>query len=243
VDVPLESRSPLPLYYQLERALRERIRRGELRRGTPIPGEMELAEEFGVSRGTIRQALDRLVRAGLIVRERGRGSFVAGAPIEYPMGRFYSFAHEMAERGIAESSKVLAQAQARAPGSVARALGLGAGRAAVRIVRLRFAGEDPLLLETSYLPKDLGASLLRADLTHGSIYDVLERDGVRVTGMTEQVRPVVLGARHASTLRVPEGSPAFAVERVVTAGDDPVEWRLTLAPGSRVTLTAEWGSR
>jgi len=102
----LEPSSPLPLYHQLERVLAERIADGRYRDG--FPGDLDLAAEFSVSRGTVRQALDRLARSGLIVRHQGRGSFVA-APLEYPLGRFYRFAHEMHVRGIPESSRVLAR--------------------------------------------------------------------------------------------------------------------------------------
>src|SRR5882724_3678231 len=149
----LEPSSPLPLYHQLERVLADRIAEGRYR--DAFPGDLELAAEFSVSRGTVRQALDRLARSGLIVRHQGRGSFVAPA-LEYPLGRFYSFAHEMEERGIPESSRVLARGIVRAPAAPATALGLRRGDRVLRIVRLRLAGDRPLLLETSHLPEDIG---------------------------------------------------------------------------------------
>jgi len=239
--VALEHASPLPLYHQLERALGERIARGEYETGEAIPGELELAREFGVSRGTIRQAIDRLVRSGLIVRQRGRGSFVARGPIDYPLGSFYSFAHEMAGRGIEESSEVLLQRRARPPAAVVRALALPAGVTTVRIVRLRLAGQRPFLLETSHVPEALSPSLLAADLSRGSIYDVLEADGVRLTRITEHVRSVSLDLRQADVLRARAGSPGFALERLGVAGDVPAEFRLVIAPGDRVRLTATWG--
>src|ERR1700746_1564166 len=120
----LEPSSPLPLYHQLERVLSERIADGRYREG--FPGDLELAAEFSVSRGTVRQALDRLARSGLIIRQQGRGSFVA-APLEYPLGRFYRFAHEMHVRGIPESSRVLARGAIRRRGGGA---GPGPGRPA-----------------------------------------------------------------------------------------------------------------
>lgn len=236
----LEPASPLPLYHQLERAIGERIARGEYETGEAIPGELELAREFGVSRGTIRQAMERLVRSGLIVRQRGRGSFVARGPIDYPLGSFYSFAHHMAGRGIEESSRVLLQRRARPPAAVGRALALPPGATTVRIVRLRLAGR-PFLLETSHVPDALAPSLLEADLSRGSIYDVLEADGVRLTRITEQVRSVSLDLRQAEVLRARPGSPGFALERLGVAGDVPVEFRQVIAPGDRVRLTATWG--
>lgn len=235
----LEPSSPLPLYHQLERVLAERIAEGRYRDG--FPGDLELAAEFGVSRGTVRQALDRLSRSGLIVRHQGRGSFVA-APLEYPLGRFYHFAHDMQVRGIPESSRVLARGIVKAPAAVATALGLGRGDRVLRIVRLRMAGERPLLLETSHFPDDVGAPLRFVDLSAGSLYDLLEHSGVRLSRVTEEVHPVSLRADEAEPFGLPARVPAFAVERVALAGERPVEHRLVLAPGDRVTLTASWGN-
>src|SRR2546423_6602026 len=133
----LEPSSPLPLYHQLERVLAERIAEGHYRDG--FPGDLDLAAEFSVSRGTVRQALERLARSGLIVRHQGRGSFVA-APLEYPLGRFYRFAHEMQARGIPESSRVLARGIVRAPAAVAAALGLAPGDPLAPAGRLGLGG-------------------------------------------------------------------------------------------------------
>ena len=234
----LEPSSPLPLYHQLERVLAERIADGRYRDG--FPGDLELAAEFSVSRGTVRQALDRLARSGLIVRHQGRGSFVA-APLEYPLGRFYRFAHEMQVRGIPESSRVLARGVVRAPAAVAGALGLPRGERVLRVVRLRLAGERPLLLETSHFPDDVGAPLRFADLSEGSLYDLLEGSAVRLSRVTEEVHPVALREEEAMPFGLPAGAPAFAVERLAFAAERPVEHRLVLAPGDRVTLTASWG--
>src|SRR5437764_5930050 len=145
----LEPSSPLPLYHQLERVLAERIAEGRYRDG--FPGDLELAAEFSVSRGTVRQALDRLARSGLIVRHQGRGSFVA-APLEYPLGRFYHFAHDMQVRGIPESSRVLARAVVRAPAAGAAALGHSRGERPSRIIRLRLAGQLLLSHDNSPFP-------------------------------------------------------------------------------------------
>jgi GntR family transcriptional regulator len=235
----LEPSSPLPLYHQLERVLAERIAEGRYRDG--FPGDLELAAEFSVSRGTVRQALERLSRSGLIVRHQGRGSFVA-APLEYPLGRFYHFAHDMQVRGIPESSQVLARGVVRAPATVQAALGLARGDRVLRIVRLRLAGELPLLLETSHFPEDVGAPLRFVDLSAGSIYDLLEQSGVRLSRVSEEVHPVALSADEAGAFGLPEGVPAFAVERIALAGERPVEHRLVLGPGDRVTLTASWGN-
>lgn len=236
----LEKSSPVPLYHQLEQLLADRIARGLYRDG--LPGEPELVMEFGISRGTVRQALDRLTRRGLIVRQQGRGSFVSPLPLEYPIGRFYHFAHEMSERGIVQSSRVLVAASARTPARIARRLRIDPRSRSVRVVRLRLAGDRPLLLETSHIPETLAGSLLHTDLSRASIYDVLEGGGVHLTRVTEEVRAVTLRAEDAEPFRLAPGTPAFSVERLAWAGEIPAEHRLVLAPADRVTLTASWGN-
>ncbi len=240
MSMALEHASPVPLYYQLERQLADRIASGTYSGG--LPGELELMSEFAVSRGTVRQALERLARRGLIVRQRGRGSFVAPIPFEYPVGRFYRLAHELSERGIAESSRLLGRATVRPPARVARRLGLAVGTRCLRLVRLRLAGDRPLLLETSHLPDGLAPSLLHVDLSHGSIYDVLEQDGVHLTRVTEEVNGVVLRAEEAEPFGLEPGVPALALERLTWTADRVAEHRLVLAPSDRVTLTATWGA-
>ena len=236
----LEKSSPVPLYHQLERLLADRIARGLYRDG--LPGEPELVLEFGISRGTVRQALDRLTRRGLIVRHQGRGSFVSPLPLEYPLGRFYHFAHEMNERGIEQSSQVLLAASTRTPARIARRLRTDSRSRSVRVVRLRLAGNRPLLLETSHIPETLAGTLLDTDLSRVSIYDVLETNGVHLTRVTEEVRAVTLRPDEADPFELASGTPAFAVERLAWAGEIPIEHRLVLAPADRVTLTASWGN-
>jgi GntR family transcriptional regulator len=236
----LDVSSPLPLYHQLERVVAERIAKGHY--GDGLPSEPDLGAEFGVSRGTVRQALDCLARAGLIVRCRGRGSFVAPVPIEYPFGRFYRFAHEISERGMSESSEVLAKEHVGTPGAVARRLGLAPGARSLRIVRLRHVGERPLLLEISHIPNRFAAPLLHADLSHGSIYDVLEDHGVHLTRMTEDVQAVNLDGEQANHFGVGRGAPALALDRLAWAGRWAAEHRWGVAPSDRVSLTATWGA-
>ena len=148
----------------------------------------------------------------------------------------------MQVRGIPESSQVLARAVVKAPAAVAAALGLARGDKVLRIVRLRLAGDRPVLLETSHFPDDVGAPMRFAELSAGSLYDLMEQGGVHLSRVSEEVHPVALRAEEAEPFGLPAGVPAFAVERIALAGERPVEHRLVLAPGDRVTLTASWGN-
>jgi GntR family transcriptional regulator len=112
----------------------------------------------------------------------------------------------------------------------------------VRLVRLRLAGDRPLLLETSHIPEPLAPALRDVDLTRGSLYDVLEAGGVRLNRVTEEVRAVTLAGGEAAPFGLAAAAPALALERLAWAQDRAVEHRLVLAPSDRVTLTAAWGA-
>jgi len=103
----LDEKSPVPLYHQLSQILREKIEQEEWKEGEQIPTELELCEEFGLSRGTVAQALRELEDEGLVYRKQGRGTFVAEKKLSLDLSHFYSFARDMEARGQRFYSKIL----------------------------------------------------------------------------------------------------------------------------------------
>src|SRR5690349_13733995 len=153
----VRARQGVPLHSRLEGTLRGLIRDGRIPTGAVLPGELELAAQMGVSRHTVRHALGVLTNEGLLRRERGRGTTVVSSDpppvIERSLGSFYAFAWEARARGASQRSYVLERKVIHAdPGLTAR-LELIAGTEIERIVRVRTADEDPLVLETAYLPR------------------------------------------------------------------------------------------
>ena len=232
-----------PLHTQLEGGLRTLIRSGQLPPGAALPGELDLAAVLGLSRHTIRHALGVLASEGLLVRERGRGTRVlAGGStvIERTLGSFYAFAWEADARGVEHHSVVLELSNTEATTPLVNRLRLGADRRVRRIVRIRSAGGEPLVLETAYFPSALVEDLDYAVLEHGSVYDELERSrGIRATGASETIRPTVLTRAIARLLEVPLASPAFLVERTTWAGDRPMEWQESVVRGDRYLYSVE----
>jgi GntR family transcriptional regulator len=229
-----------PLHRQLESALRRLIHAGTLRPGASLPGEHELAAELGLSRHTIRHSLGVLAAEGLVRRQRGRGggTHVLDAVLPPPMierslPTFYAFAWEV--RGADHRSFVLERKTlASVSGDLAVRLAVGRGDPVERIVRLRTADGEPLLLETAYHPARLSAGLDQTVLEQGSLYDTLERlHGMRVVHARETIRPITLGRPAARLLSVRVGSPAFMVERHTFAEDGPIEWRQSTVRGDR----------
>ena len=154
MSVPaIDKSSPIPYYAQLKDALREKIEHGEWKAGDQIPSEPDLCRLFAVSRTVIRQALKDMAYEGLIVREKGKGTFVAEPKIsESLIQNLTGFYQDMLERGQAPYSKVLKQAVIPASPKVAKYLSLAPGSLVIEIQRLRFVQDEPIVLVTTYLP-------------------------------------------------------------------------------------------
>jgi GntR family transcriptional regulator len=233
-----------PLHSQVEAGLRRLIRSGQIHSGTALPGELELAAELHLSRHTIRHALNALASEGLLRRERGRGTRVV-APAddgvtERSLGRFYAFAWELSARGVEQRSYILSRESLNAPRDVARHLSLASGAQIERIARLRTARDEPMVIETAFLPAALARSLTSEVLEFGSIYDELERTfGLRITRAHETIRPTVLNRALAKLLGVRAGSAAFQVERTTWSDRGPVEWQESLIRGDRYLYSVD----
>jgi GntR family transcriptional regulator len=205
---------------------------------------MELVHSLGVSRHTVRHALGTLVADGLLRRRRGSGTTVVSTepapPIERSLGNFYAFAREVRRRGAEHRSEVLERDTLSAPEAIAERLRLRAGSPVERIVRLRRADHEPLVLETAYLPGELACLLDSRALEREAIYDVLERvSGLTIARAQEDIRPVVLDRAAARLLGVKVGSPAFQVERTTWAEQRPIEWQQSLVRGDRYLYSIE----
>lgn len=238
----LDRGSPVPLWAQLRDDLRRRLEAGAF--DDAFPGELMLAEEYKVSRHTVRAALQELRADGIVVTGRGRRPRIAGqAAITQPLGTLYSLFASAEAAGLRQTSVVLAR-DLRADGVVADRLGLEGSTPLFHLQRLRLAGGEPLALDTVWLPAEIAAPLMDADFTHTGLYDELAtRAGVRVEGGREHIRAVVPTLAERRLLEIPPATAALAIDRLGHTAGRPVEWRHTLVRGDRFTLLAEFSSR
>jgi GntR family transcriptional regulator len=238
VDVP--RRSGVAAYVQIEEELAERIRSGMLRCGDRIPPERELAEQMQVSRMTVRQALGRLADRGLLVRQPGRGTFVSEPKLVQSLSRLSGFYDQMISHGILPTSRLLSAGEIPAGVAVAGVLGLRLAEPLYKVVRLRFVGGVPLVLETSFFPARLVPGLLDLDLERNSIYRLMERYDARPTRAIQSLEPVPARAEEAVALDVAEGSPVMLVERTGwDAHGRAVEYAKDIYRGDRSRFVAE----
>ena len=232
----------MPLWAQLRADLLRRLNAGVF--VDAFPGELALVEEYQVSRHTVRVALQQLRAEGVVVAERGRRPRIAGeTTITQPLGALYSLFASVESAGLRQASLIRAR-DVRADGVVADRLGLEGSTPLFRLERLRLAGDEPLALDTVWLPAEIAAPLLEADLTHTALYDELAaRTGVRLEGGRERIRAVVPTKAEQRLLAIPPATGAFAIDRLSHAGGRPVEWRHTLIRGDRFSFLAEFSAQ
>ncbi|MCC7236697.1 MAG: GntR family transcriptional regulator [Bryobacterales bacterium] len=221
----LDKRSPVPLYHQLRIALVDRIQQGEWKPHEKLPTEDELGALYGVSKATVRQALQEMVQADLVRREQGRGTFVADSKVQFGPRDLSSFTEEMRDFGLRSASKILDQRVIEADCSLAVKLSLDEGSPVYRLERLRMAAGQPMGLQTVCVPCGLAPALLDTDFSVNSLYETLERKfGLIADHATQTHFAVALDGRQAGLLQVAEGSPALGGERLTfLRGGQPLE--------------------
>jgi GntR family transcriptional regulator len=235
------SQNGIPLYHQLKEIFAEKIASGEWKVGETIPNEMVLCQHYDVSRGPVRQALDLLVREGLLSRKQGRGTQVLPPKIESELDAFYSFTTLIRNRGMRPGGRLLAFDIIPAEGSVARILNLPQGSPCLKIRRLRLADQTPLILETVFVPKVVCGDLSESDLVAQPLYDILTtRCGIILQRQKRFFEPTLADEYEAQILGIPEGSPVLLLQNITyTAGDRPVVISKAIMRGDRVRYYVE----
>ncbi|MEA2291449.1 MAG: GntR family transcriptional regulator, N-acetylglucosamine utilization regulator [Solirubrobacteraceae bacterium] len=232
----------VPLYFRLRQQIRLRIEGGEWPAGERIPAEHELMRQFGVSRATVREALSELVREGLLERRQGFGTLVRDRKLVQDLSQFYSFSRAMLLSGHRPSTDVISVETVPLQAGIARRLGgTPDDDEVVQVVRLRRVDDEPVMLESSYLPADVGATLDADALEGRSLYDVLQADcGVEIVRGRESFEPILVRGDEADRLGVRAGSPGLLLEReAYEAAGRCVEFCQSVLRGDRARFTVE----
>ncbi|MEW6254548.1 MAG: GntR family transcriptional regulator [Pseudomonadota bacterium] len=217
-----------PLYRQVRDTLIRRMVDGVWAPGEPLPSEMQLAAELGVSQGTVRKALDEMAAENLVVRRQGRGTFVARHDEDRILFQFFKLVPNEGPRRFPDS-RVLSIGKAKASAGECEALHLEKGGRVVRIRRVRLLGGVPLLVESLSLPDVLFPGLTDMELPNNLYGLYSARYGITVARAREQLRAVAAPAEDAAELGVPTGTPALLIDRLGFSLDQvPVEWRVSL---------------
>lgn len=236
----LDRASPMPLWAQLHDDLSRRLALGQFDRA--FPGELDLVEEYSVSRHTVREALRRLRERGILDTTRGRATQVR-RNIEQPLGTLHSLFREVEARGMVQTSVVLAQALVTDAG-VAETLGRDPGDDLFHLERVRLADGEPLAHDRVWLPADLvGRRMLDVDFTHTALYDELAtRSGLVLTDGSERISAVVPSDLERRLLAVPGEAACLRIQRTGRRAGVVVEVRDTLVRGDRYSVLTDWSA-
>lgn len=228
-----------PAHVQIEQWLMGAIASGELAPGKRLPPEHHLATTLGVSRMTLRQALDTLERRGLLARTVGRrgGTFVVQPKVECDLTTLIGFTDQLRRRGMTPGARVVNAAEEAASPAIAKALDLAENDPVYMIARVRLANEQPLALERSLFPARRFPGLLGKALG-GSLYALLEESyGLRPQRALESLESVRARASEARLLDVRPGTALMLIERTAYAADGvPVEFARDLYRGDRARI-------
>lgn len=217
----------VPLYYQLFTQIKNEIQNGTLSPGDLLPAESQLCALYNLSRSTVRQAFNQLVEEGLAIRRRGKGSFVAEKKLNRSLNHLYNFSEDMLELGLQPHSKVLASGSEPATPELAEKLQLPAGASVFRLVRLRLADEEPLLLEITHIPLHLCPAIEKENFAETSLYQFLKaKYRLNLHRAVETYEAVTLNRETAKLLGCQTGTGAFKIQRVAYL-DSGIPFELT----------------
>jgi DNA-binding GntR family transcriptional regulator len=230
--------SPIPLYHRIYTVIRQRIVDGTLPPGSRLPPEDELAAEFDVSRATIRQAVGELVRADMVSRRQGRGTFVLDAAHD-GLGQVFrgSLADLIAEVSRTKIRQVSIEHGAQLPAQVARQLQLDDPVGTV-VRRIREVDGDAFAYTVNHLPPSVGSLLTRKELQSSGLMQLLEKKGIALRSARQTIRAQVADITVSEALEVALGSPVLFVVRLIL-GDDgtPLEVVQSWYRGDRYEYT------
>lgn len=205
-----------PLYAQLAEYLRHQIRSGALEPGDKIIGENDMVELLGLSRSTVRAAINRLVEEGYIVRYRGKGSYVAEPKLKRNINYLYNFTENIKGSGAVPSSRVMRCEVEEADGTLTAKMKLAtAGQKVFVLERLRMADGQPLIWETTYIPYYLCEGIEKVDFTHASLYQELEnRYGIVIDRADETIEAIILGKNAQQVLGCKRSMAGYSIQRL-----------------------------
>ena len=211
LPIRVDRNSPVPLYFQVAQHLEQLIESGELPMGTRLENEIDLADQLGLSRQTMRRAIEYLVGRGLLLRKRGIGTHVVQAKVTREV-ELTSLYDDLAKTGRDPSTTVVSFSTEPAPDALAAELGLAAGTPVYVFERLRFAGAEPLALMRNHVPEHL-MRLSAADLEAQGLYNLFRTNGISMRIARQSIGARAATAAEARALGERKGAPLLTMER------------------------------
>lgn len=238
----VDKKSKTPMYAQLFDIILQKITSGELIEGGKLPFERELCDEYNISRTTVRQAMDELEKKGYINKIRGKGIYVSSQTYMQSLVSVYSFHEEMEKQGKKTSIDVISFATILPSPKVSQKL--NTEEEVYEIIRIRFANGEPILHETTYLPKYLFPDLKKKELKELGLYEVFRKKYNKyIQNAFDTFRAVNVEQNVARYLHEKEGAPALQIERLAYCNNQPIEYTIEIARGTKFAYTVELNNK
>lgn len=222
----LDRNSPVPLHYQLKQILLNKIEQNEWQVGDMFPTEQELQNSYQLSRTTVRQTLLDLAAEGWLVRQRGRGTFVARPKFTHSPEEQYGLTDQLLRQGIAAGWQILLQEWVQPAPEIRAALMLAPDEHAYNICRLRLAGQEPIGYHSAYLPEAIATQIDHNALVEGESLRYLKQlPQLRNSRPRRTIEAVAAGEIETTWLGMEPGAPVLLIERLISAADGkPLEF-------------------
>ncbi len=235
------NRDTLPIYTQIANELRQNINQGAYQVGDRLPTENQLSDRFGVNRHTVRRAIALLKSEGLLRVDQGRGTFVAGTPIRYPIGQRMRYNETLKAQGFQNSFQLLKAVEIPATQTIAEGLDTPVGEPVALIERLEFADEQPIAISSSHFPLHLFPDILSHEDKMWSISRLVRQvygcDHIR---RTTRVSARIVRPQDARLLRLPLNYPILLTESVnIDQYSHVIEYGVTRFRGDRMEVVFE----
>ncbi|MFP3389524.1 GntR family transcriptional regulator [Brevibacillus sp. SIMBA_040] len=210
--MPLDPNNPVPLHIQLKEEIERQI--VEKRYQEKIPSERELMETYSVSRSTVREAVNHLVREGVLIKQHGRGTFISLKPIQDWLGNLCSTSETIRNMGMEPGAKLLEHKLVTPPDLISRATGF---KQAYFMRRLRYANHIPIGIESHYYPVEIGERLVQFDLHNATLYDLMEKElHIRLGESEQTITSGIITSKDAALLQVKENANVLKVVRILS---------------------------
>ncbi|TVR30832.1 MAG: GntR family transcriptional regulator [Balneolaceae bacterium] len=207
---------PVPKYYKIYEELLNQIIDGKYKENDLFPSDTELVKIYNVSRGTVREAIKLLIQQGYLVREQGKGTFVTYKKIRQDPDKLIGFTELMRQHDLKPSARIIEKEVSYPPAHISHIMHLEPHKKAVRIVRLRFGDDQPLIIERSFFNHDLFKPILDEDLENNSIFDLLyELTNTKLGKAQQCIEAISAGRQELQLLEVEPGTPLLLIKRLI----------------------------
>src|SRR3990172_9661448 len=240
-DKTVDRDKPQKLYVQVYDILRKKIEGNEWPVGSQIPVEEELCKTYEVSKATVRLAVLELARQGYLIRQQGKGTFVCKRIIPEGLTMSASFKELMLEKGLAFSTKVLAQTVMMPTDDLDLALDISEDKHIIYIKRLRMVDNEPVLLQETYIPHHICPPLLQEDVTDSSLFELFEKKhGITISMVKDFIEVAHANPDESKLLGLPADSPVLLLEQLFYSGDTQIMYTRSIKRPDRFRFSIEF---